>query len=259
VVVGLRSSVIGRWGARLGILGVVWLAFAAAAAGLEVPPRPLGRVSDFAGLLKPQERARIEARLAEIERATSNQFAVAIFPSLEGEDLEDFSIRLAEAWKIGQKGRDNGLILLVFPKERKVRIEVGYGLEGAIPDVLAGRVIRDVLAPRFRKGDYAGGILAAVNALDKASRGEFEALPEAKDKGVPPQVLGIFPFILFVLLFLAAASRSRSAHIGGRGVHRGGFWWFGPGGGFGGRGGFGGGGFGGGGGGFGGGGASGGW
>ena len=229
---------------------------AAPARALEVPPKPQGRVSDYAGLLSPQDRARIEARLEEIERRTSNQFVVAIFPSLEGGSLEDFSIRLAETWKIGQKGRDNGLILLVFVKDRKVRIEVGYGLEGAIPDVVAGRIIRGVLAPRFREGDFAGGILAAIDALDAASRGEFTALPAKKGRGVPAPVVGIFPFLLFVL-FLLGATRRRSAQIGGRRVRRGGFyWWFGPGGFGGGRGG---GGFGGGGGGFGGGGASGGW
>ncbi|RMG98070.1 MAG: TPM domain-containing protein, partial [Candidatus Dadabacteria bacterium] len=230
---GRRFPVFGRWGMPGTACALVLLAFALAAAGLEVPPRPLGRVSDFAGLLKPQERARIEAKLAEIEERTSNQFAVAIFPSLEGEDLEDFSIRLAEAWKIGQKGRDNGVILLVFLEERKVRIEVGYGLEGAIPDVLAGRIIREVLAPRFRQGDYAGGILAAVDALDRASRGEFTpaAKPERSQR-VPPFV-GVLPFVLFAIFFLSAVARSRSAHIGGRRVRRGGFWWFGPGGGFG--------------------------
>ncbi len=247
-----------RWWAWLAVLALL---AAAPVRALEVPPRPQGRVSDYAGLLSPQDRARIEAKLGEIERRTSNQFAVAIFPSLDGESLEDFSIRLAETWKIGQKGRDNGLILLVFVKDRKVRIEVGYGLEGAIPDVVAGRIIRSVLAPRFRQGDFAGGILAAIDALDAASRGEFKALPEGKGRGVPAPVMGLLPFLLFVLVLLGLA-RHRPAQIGGRRVRRGGFyWWFGPGGFGGGRGGggLGGGGFGGGGGGFGGGGASGGW
>ncbi len=248
-----------RWPARGRFL--LWAAaLAVVAAGavgaLEVPPRPLGRVSDFAGLLSPGERARIEQRLEAIERATSNQFVVAIFPSLEGESLEDFSIRLAEAWKIGQAGRDNGVILLVFLKERKVRIEVGYGLEGAIPDALAGRIIRNVLAPRFRQGDYVGGLLAAIDALDAASRGEFGPVagPQGRRRPPPDYLVFLLPGLLFVVMFLGALAR-RTTVIGRRG---GGFWWFGPGfgGGFGGGGG---GGFGGGGGGFGGGGASGGW
>lgn len=231
-----------------------------------MPPAPLGRVSDFAGLLTPAQRQEITSRLEAIEKADSNQFVVAIFKSLEGDSLEDFSIRLADAWKVGHKGRDNGLILLIFTQDRKVRIEVGYGLEGTITDALSGRVIRDVLAPRFRQGDYAGGILAAINALDAASRGEFKPLPPKK-RGVPAPVAGAIPFFLFLIFWFVVSALNRATHLGSRsrGRHPGGFWWFGPwgGGGFGGFGGGGfgggGGGFSGGGGGFGGGGASGGW
>ncbi len=245
------------WRALCPLWAAVLIGLAAGAArALEVPPRPLGRVSDFAGLLSPGERARIEQRLEEIERATSNQFVVAIFPSLEGESLEDFSIRLAEAWKIGQAGRDNGVILLIFLKERKIRIEVGYGLEGAIPDAVAGRIIRNVIAPRFRQADYVGGLLAAIDALDAASRDEFGPMARTPGRRSPPPDYLVFllPGLLFVVMFLGALAR-RSTVIGRRG---GTFWWFGPGfgGGFGGGGG---GGFSGGGGGFGGGGASGGW
>ena len=216
-------------------------------------------MSDFAGLLSPADRGRIESRLRTVEETSSNQFAVAIFRSLEGESLEDFSIRLAEAWKVGHAGRDNGLLLLVFVDDRKVRIEVGYGLEGAIPDAVAGRVIRDVLAPRFREGRYAEGIFAAVEALDAASRGEFQPLPD-RGRGVPAPVAGLVPFLLFLIFLGVLGSLRRAAHLGPRSrrLHRGGFWWIGPGG-FGGGLGGGGGGFGGGGGGFGGGGASGGW
>jgi len=242
----------------LAVCTLVWLVSATALA-LEVPPAPTGRVSDFAGLLPAGERSRIEDRLEEIERADSNQFAVAIFRSLDGESLEDFSIRLADQWKVGHKGRDNGLLLLIFTEDRKVRIEVGYGLEGAIPDALAGRVIRDVIAPRFREGRYADGILAAVDALDAASRGEFKPLPEG-GQGVPAPIAGLLPFLIFFLLVGILSARRRSAHLGPRSRrrHPGGFWWIGPGG-FGGGGFGGGGGFSGGGGGFGGGGASGGW
>ncbi len=242
-----------------GAVALALLLASVAAAALEVPEKPQGRVSDFAGLLSPGDRGRIESRLRAVEEAGSNQFAVAIFRSLEGESLEDFSIRLAEAWKVGHAGRDNGLLLLVFVDDRKVRIEVGYGLEGAIPDAVAGRVIRDVLAPRFREGAYAEGILAAVEALDAASRGEFQPLPD-RGRGVPAPVAGLIPFLLFLVLIGVLGSLRRAAHFGPRSrrMHRGGSWWVGSGG-FGGGFGGGGGGFGGGGGGFGGGGASGGW
>jgi len=247
-----------RWIPLWALVGTL---LASPAAALEVPARPQGRVSDYAALLSQEQRARIEQRLAAIEAANSNQFAVAIFPSLEGESLEEFSIRLAGTWKVGHAGRDNGLLLLVFRDDRKVRIEVGYGLEGVITDALSGRVIRDELAPHFRQGDYAGGIEAAVDALDRASRGEYAALPQPSQRG-SRSPFGFLPFLLLLIILGAISSlRRRTAMIGGRRRHHGGIWWIGPWGGFGGGGGggFGGGGFGGGGGGFGGGGASGGW
>jgi uncharacterized protein len=103
--------------------------------------------------------------LADRERATGVQMVIAVFQSLEGESLEDYSIRLAQQWRIGQKGLDNGLILLVFLQERKVRVEVGYGLEPTITDVVASQVIRESIAPRFREGRYAAGLEAAVAAV----------------------------------------------------------------------------------------------
>lgn len=245
---------------------VVSLAWAAGA--LPVPPAPLGRVSDFAGLLVPDDKARIESRLEAIEAANSNQFAVAIFRSLEGDSLEDFSIRLGDAWKVGHKGRDNGLLLLIFTADRKVRIEVGKGLEGAIPDALASRVIRGEIAPRFQQGDFAGGLLAAVDALDAASRGEYQPPPEPSGKRVTGPIAGIAPFLVFLVIWIIAARFNRAAQLGSRGVQPSSLWWlwflggFGGGrgsGGWGGGGGSGGGGFSGGGGGFGGGGSSGSW
>jgi uncharacterized protein len=196
---------------------------------------------------------------------------IAIFPSLEGESLEDYSIRLAQQWRIGQKGLDNGLILLVFLQERKVRVEVGYGLEGTITDLVAAQIIRERIGPRFREGKYGAGLEAAVAAV--FDRIETKAAPgRARPKGTRAPLVGLVGFlgilgvIAVILLQEAFSSRrflQRNGYTGGRG----GFvppvifpppW----GGGWGGRGGggSGGGGFsGGGGGGFGGGGASGSW
>ena len=106
----------------------------AVSAALPIPPSPDRRVSDFAGALAPADRDRLEARLVERERTSRNQVVVAIFRSLQGESLEDYSVRLAEKWKIGQKGLDNGVIFLIFLEDRKMRIEVGYGLEGVLTD-----------------------------------------------------------------------------------------------------------------------------
>lgn len=215
---------------------------------LQVLPRPDGYVTDRAGLLSPAEETDLEAALRAFEKKTSNQVVVAILPSLEGDSLEDFSIRLAETWKVGQKGRDNGAIFLIFKNDRKMRIEVGYGLEGALTDALAGQIISGVVAPYFRKGDYSGGILAGTDAIMKATQGEFKSVPQrGKTNPAKPMIL------LGVFLLFHFFARKHSNDIGRR-RGRGGF--FVP---MGGRssGGFGG--FSGGGGGFGGGGASGGW
>jgi len=119
---------------------------------LDVPKRPEGYVTDKAGLLSPQTKMQLEGVLRQYEQKTSNQIVIVTFPSLEEESLGDFSIRLAEAWKVGQKGRDNGVIFLIFKEDRKMRIEVGYGLEGVLPDALAGQIIQQRVAPLFSPG-----------------------------------------------------------------------------------------------------------
>lgn len=219
---------------------------------LEVPKRADGYVTDRAGILSTAARAQLEAALRDFEAATSNQVIVATFPSLEGDSLESFSIRLADAWKPGDKTRDNGVMFLIFPKDRKVRIEVGYGLEGVLTDALSGQIIRDVVAPYFRKGDYEAGILAGTDAIMKATQGEYKALPK---KGGPAE--GVKLLLLLGVIFFMHTLQRHSSTLGGRHGRHGAF--FPLGGGFGGgrSGGFGG--FSGGGGGFGGGGASGGW
>jgi uncharacterized protein len=143
---------------------------------LDVPPLR-ARVNDLAGMLSPGGAQTLEERLAGFERETGHQIAVLTIPSLEGDAIEDFGIRVAEAWKIGKKGFDNGAILIIAQKERKLRIEVGYGLEGVLPDAIASRIIREVIVPRFRDGDFSGGIVAGVNAILQVTKGEH--LPEA--------------------------------------------------------------------------------
>jgi uncharacterized protein len=175
-------------------------------------------VNDYAGLLSPAERERLEAKLAEREQATGVQMVIALFASLEGESLEDYSIRLAQRWRIGQKGLDNGLILIVFRDERKVRVEVGYGLEPTITDLVAAQIIREQIAPRFREKRYAAGLEAAVAAVferieTKASprraRPEGPARPEKP--GMP--TLGLLGFVailgVIAVILLSEALSSR--------------------------------------------------
>jgi uncharacterized protein len=160
--------------ARLVIFGLILFLFVstgAVAAALDVPPLG-GRVNDRAGMLSSQKRHEIEERLKSFEDQTSHQIAVLTIPSLAGDDVENFGIRVAEAWKIGQKGLDNGVILLVTKKELKIRIEVGRGLEGILPDLVASRIIREVIAPHFQKGDYASGIADGVESIINVTRAE---------------------------------------------------------------------------------------
>jgi uncharacterized protein len=233
------------------------------AVALEIPPRPAGRVSDYADLLSGSAVARIERTIAEHEAESSDQIAVAIFRSLEGESLEDFSIRLAEGWQIGSREHDNGVILLIFTEDRRTRLEVGYGLEGRLTDAMSGRILRRVMAPRFRNGDFDGGVEATVTAIIGVIQGEYTGtgkLPGERRGRSGPGLVFIIIFLLMMFMggprFFWAFFLGSMMSGGSRGWksgRRGGFGGFG-GGGFGGGGGFSGGG-----GGFGGGGASGGW
>jgi uncharacterized protein len=165
---------------------------------LDVPERPDGRITDRTGTLNPREIAVLEQKLGAFEKETTNQIAVLLIPSLQGDSLEDFSIRLAEKWKIGQKGRNNGAILLVVKNERKIRIEVGYGLEGALPDALAGTIIRNEIGPRFKEGRFYAGIEAGLNAIMAATKGEYRA---AKKNSRGSQGLPLWVPLLLILGF----------------------------------------------------------
>jgi uncharacterized protein len=189
-----------------------------------VPAAPSGRVNDYAGLLRPAEREHLETRLAERERATGAQVVVAIFASLQGENLEDYSIRLAQQWRIGQKSLDNGVILIIFVNDRKIRLEVGYGLEPVIPDIVAGTLIRETLAPRFREQRYAEGIEAATDAIYARIAGETGG-PHPPARTAParlPRSAALLLFLIFGVFAVAVLSAMRNASrraytAGGRG------------------------------------------
>ena len=171
--------------------------FHSPAQALVVPERPSSYVNDAASMLSADARAEIERTLADFEKETSNQLVVATFASLEGGSLEDFSVRLAEKWKIGTKDRDNGIVLLIFKEDRAARIEVGYGLEGALPDALAKRIIEREIVPNFRNGDYDGGVKQAVNAIIRATRGEY------KVASTDDQMEKYGPWIFLAMVFYA--------------------------------------------------------
>ena len=141
---------------------------------LDVPPLK-GRVNDYAGMLSSYAKQQLDGILRDLEKNDSTQIVVLIIPSLDGEVLEEFSIKVVDQWKIGQKGLDNGAVLLITKKERKIRIEVGYGLEGSLTDLMAGRIIRNVLVPQFRAGNFDQGVLDGVQAMIGVVRGEYQA------------------------------------------------------------------------------------
>ena len=180
-------------------------ALASPAAALDVPPLS-GRIVDNAHLLPADRAASLSDELAAHEARTGNQVELLTLPSLEGEPLEEFSHRVATTWKLGQKGTDNGVLILVVPGDRKVRIEVGYGLEGTLTDLKSSRIIREEMTPRFRTGDFAGGITTGVRAVLGTIEGTYTAPTR---KTVPAgnnieSALGMF-FVAIVVGILTAA------------------------------------------------------
>jgi len=248
------------------------LIFGTASVGhaVEVPALPPDPVVDLAGIIDDSVKTKLNRYLRELEQKTTAQVAILTIKSLEGQSLEDFSITIAhDKWKLGQKGKDNGVLVMIAQNDRKYRIEVGYGLEGILPDSMVGSIGRQYLVPYFKKGDYSTGIYAAAlviaNEIANDAGVSISGLPAVK-KTLPVKArkrssgpIGkIISLLMFLVIFFIFIRNPRSflalmllSSMGGR---RGP--WGGSGGGFGG-GGFGS--FGGGGGGFGGGGASGGW
>lgn len=156
-----------RWLAALVVAGLAYCAHAEVAV-----PALTSRVTDLTGTLSTEQAASLEQKLAAFETRKGSQIAVLLVPSTQPEEIEQFSIRVAEAWKIGRKGTDDGVILLVAKNDRRLRIEVGYGLEGAIPDATAKRIISETITPRFKAGDFYGGISAGVDQLIRLIDGE---------------------------------------------------------------------------------------
>ena len=146
-----------------------------------------GRVVDDAEILSPAGRDKITAHLKAHEARTGDQVVVLTTPALEGRSIEEYAVAVLESWKLGQKGKDNGVLVVVVPRERKMRIEVGYGLEGSLTDLAANRIIRNVMAPRFKAGDFDGGVEAGVLAVIAQLRGEADAAADARNDPAPSQ------------------------------------------------------------------------
>jgi len=246
------------------IFALIFLLLSNTAFALDVPELK-GRINDYAEILAPNQKAELENFLKNAETRTSSQIALLTIPSLEQESLEDFSLKVAETWKLGQKNKDNGVLMLIALKEKKIRIEVGYGLEAVLTDAKSGFIIRNIVTPHFKKRDFYTGIKEGLSAIYGFASKEYQVSDQelAKyEKAAKAKETSHFPIAVLVLLimFLFGGLGRRGGKGGGilpwlvvgsmlgGGRRTGGF----GGGGFGG-------GFSGGGGGFGGGGASGGW
>jgi len=191
----------------------------AGASALDVPLLK-ERVTDLAGVLTAEQISVLDSKLRDLESTDSTQLAVLIIPSLEGESLEDYSMRVVEAWKLGQKAHDNGALLFVSLRDRKIRIEVGYGLESVLTDARSSQIIRNDISPRFRESDFYGGIDAGLTGIAQTVRGTYQAAPQA-DKRKVRKSGGIFNLLivmLFPLLWVLSATGKWGGGIIGAGA-----------------------------------------
>lgn len=206
------------------LLGFALLLALVARAAEVLPPKPRDHFNDYAGLVSGRLASELDAQLTQYERETSNQILVAIYPRMTSDSsVQDFSVRLADAWRVGRAGRDNGAVLFIFRDDRQMFIQVGYGLEGALPDALCKRIIADEITPRFRAGDFSGGVEAGVTALLAAARGEYRGTGRTMADRAPDSGSGgkIAPWaglaVLIVILGLRASRRGGGTIYGGAG------------------------------------------
>lgn len=252
--------------ARLGLLllTLVWLG-AGVHAGEVIPPAPEHFFNDYAHVVSAGTAERLDRTLEDFERESSDQILVAVYPKMQSDSsIEDYTVRVARAWKVGRKDKNNGVVLFVFVQDHKMYLQTGYGLEGALPDALCKRIIDEQIAPRFKAGDFDGGLSAGVTSIIAAVKGEYhgtgQTVGEQHHHGGGGQLLLIVLLVLFLLMFGGLRSLLFAGTLyRGRGSYGWGGGSWGGGGGWGGGDSSGGGGFSGGGGSFGGGGAGGSW
>lgn len=204
------------WLAGVGFLVVVALA----AAQERIPAAPPDHFNDYAGVVSAATRRALNEQLMQFERATSNQLVVAIYPRMESpSSVEDYTVRVAQAWGVGTGERRNGAVLFAFMQERQLYIQVGYGLEGVLPDALCKRIIEEEIVPRFRAQDFDGGFRAGVEALMAAARGEYRGSGRTRaDPGAGGgEGVGVGVFILFLVLMMLARTLRRGVMYAPRG------------------------------------------
>jgi len=212
-VSGLTASApsLGRGLARLlwalALACLCWLALPAGAESLVAVPALTARVTDLTGTLTPEQRNALESQLAQYEQQRGSQIFVLMVPTTAPETIDQYSIRVADAWKAGRKGVDDGVIMLIAkdnPNDlRKMRIEVGRGVQGSLTDAISGRILRDVMAPYFRNGDFFGGLAAGVAAVEAAINNEALPAPQLPSTRAPHSNLSDFLPLLFIVFIIA--------------------------------------------------------
>lgn len=216
-------------GAALRLVLLLLFAAISGAFAETMPPKPDRYFNDYAHVVDSSTALRLNEQLAQFERETSNQLLVAIYPTMQSEsDVADYTQRIAQSWGVGQKGRNNGAVLFVFVTNHQMFIQTGYGLEGALPDATCWDITHNIIAPQFKKGDYAGGLQAGITAMMQAVRGEFKGTGKTRreEQGGPHTVpLGAIIFVLIVI-FIIMMNLRRTARRGRRGYGYSG--WGGP-------------------------------
>jgi uncharacterized protein len=182
-----------------------------------IPPKPSAYFNDYAGVVSKGSADRFNEQLAQFERDTSNQVVVAVFPKMQSDsDVADYTYRVKDSWKVGQKGLNNGAVLFVFIQDRKIHIQTGYGLEGALPDATCFDITEYQIKPHFRDNDYEGGLAAGIDSILKAIRGEYKGtgktVTERRGRSGPPSFLF---FIVFVVILMVISRVMR--RLGGYG------------------------------------------
>lgn len=198
-----------------------------------MPPAPTRYFNDYAGVVRPATVQQLNTRLESFEKESSSQIWVVIFPKMQSDSsVADYTQRVADSWKVGLKGKDNGAVLFVFVNDRQMFLQVGRGLEGVIPDAIAKRITEDVIKPHFRTGDYDGGLTVGVNAIIQAARGEFKGTGRTVAQNLRARHLPWPTIIFFAIffIFIARSFRRRGTIYGRRGYSSGGGWFMGGGG-----------------------------
>jgi uncharacterized protein len=172
-----------------------------------IPPAPSEYFNDYAHVVSPQTASQLNTELENFERQSSDQILVAIYPKMQSDSsIEDYTVRVARAWHVGQKGKNNGAVLFVFIQDRAMFLEVGYGLEGVLPDALCKRIIDEQISPRFHSGDFDGGLTAGVRAILGAVKGEYQGtgttVAERQYGHSDPDIVFVLVLVAFVLMFI---------------------------------------------------------